>query len=134
MQDKEARKEQERRRFKRVKKTLYVQCHPFDTTASWLSAIVQDISEAGISIATVKGFTINEALEMRITSFLRRSRPIRALGKVVSCEEKKIGGTNWVTHISFTDIHEEDKPILQELIQTFLKTTEGFSQKGEGEK
>ena len=123
MQDKQRRQEKEKRRFKRIKKTLYVQCYPYETTASWISAIVKDISEAGISIATGKGFAIDEALEIRISTFLR-SQPINVLGKVVSCEEKGSGGTNWIAHICFTDIKEEDKLILQEFIQIFLKTIE----------
>jgi hypothetical protein len=116
--------ERERRRFKRIKKTLYLQCHPHETALPWSSVIIQDISEAGMSISSMKKFVVGGVLELKFTTFLQPD-PICVLGKVLTCEEKGIGGTRWITRISFTHINEEDKPVLQELIQIFLKTEEG---------
>ena len=108
-----------------MRRNLHVQCHVHNTSLPWVSAIVQDISEAGASIATAKGFAIDNELEIRMTSFLKRAAPLSILGKVVGCEEKKIGVTNnWVTHIAFTSILEEDKPILKEIIEAFLEMSD----------
>jgi hypothetical protein len=114
----------DKRRYRRVKKTLHVQCHLHNTTEPWSSAIVQDIGEAGISIATKERFAADEVLEIRITTLLRRQRPISVLGKVVGCREKKTGGTNWIEHIAFVSVLEEDKPILKEIIQAFLEASQ----------
>jgi len=97
-------------------------CRPFDTTAPWVSATVQDISKGGVSISTMKEFAKDEILEIKFKTFLK-PQPIYVLGRVVSCNEKGRKRVTWVTRISFTDINEEDKPILQELIQIFLKKT-----------
>jgi len=113
-------KKKERRQFARVKKTLYVMYHPYGTTAPWNSATVQDIGEAGMSISTVNEFAIGEVLEIKITTFLK-PQPIILLGKVVCCEGRGSEKRNWIVHVSFTDIKEEDKPVLQEFIQAFLK-------------
>jgi len=115
--------EKEKRLFRRVRKNLHVQCHAHNTAQPWVSAIVQDIGEAGASIATVKAFPIDQVLEIRITTFLRRSSPLSILGRVVSNEEKKTGATNWLAHIAFTSILEEDKSILKEVVQAFLETS-----------
>lgn len=114
----------ERRHFKRIKKSLHIQCHPHETALPWSSAIIRDISEAGMSISTIKKFASGEVLELKITTFLQ-SHPICVLGKVLSCEEKRIAGAKWIMHISFTHINEDDKSVLQELIQIFSKTEEG---------
>jgi c-di-GMP-binding flagellar brake protein YcgR len=106
----------ERRRSKRIKKTLYVQCRPFDTTAAWTSLVVQDISEGGINILAAKEFAIGEDLELKITTFLR-FKPINVLGKVVSCQRPQSKRIKWTIRISFTKIYEEEKQIFHEYIQ-----------------
>ena len=126
MTEKEVKREKERRRSKRVRKALYVQCHVYDTDTPWASAIVQDISEAGISISTTKEFSIDATLEIKVSTFMR-TQPVSVVGKVLSCE-KKPAPKNWITRISIEQINEEDKAIFQEFIQLFLKTKKVLSQ------
>ncbi len=111
---------QERRRFARIKKTLFVQCRPYETTDPWSGAILQDISQAGMSFFSGKAFQIGEVLEIKLMTFIRR-QPIYVTGKVVgtqkNSEEKK-----WITRISIVKINEEDLMVFQELIQIFLNS------------
>jgi len=109
---------QERRRGKRIKKSLYVQCRLYDTTGPWLSAIVQNISEFGIKISTMKEFATGEILDIKISTFLGPRR-INILGKVLSREEKRAKGAIWISRISFTNASQEDKLLLGEFIQIF---------------
>ena len=110
---------EEKRRFERVKKSLYVQFRPFETTDSWISATIQDIGEAGMSITTGQEFAIGNVLEIKINTFLR-SQPIGVLGRVVGCAGTGSESTAWITNISFTKVNEEDRPLLRELIRIFL--------------
>lgn len=113
--------EKERRRFKRIKKTVYGQCRLYNTTASWVSVIVQDISESGMSIYTIKKCAIGNMLEIKLTTFMK-TQGISIIGKVVGCE-KKPEGKGCVVRISIVRINEQDKVAFKELIQIFLKAT-----------
>ena len=107
---------QDRRRAKRIKKTLHVQCRPFDTTAAWISVVVQDISEGGMNVLAAREFAIGEELDIKITTFLR-FKPINVLGKVVSRQRHPSKRIMWTIRISFTKIYEEEKQIFHEYIQ-----------------
>ena len=111
--------EQERRRSERIKKTLHAQCHPYNTTEPWISIILQDMSEVGLSFIAGEEIPVDRMLETKISTFLR-SKPISIIGKVVGCEKKPIG-KDWVIRVSIAQINEEDKIIFQEVIQAFLK-------------
>ena len=124
---KEKRGDKERRSSRRVKKTFYVQCRPFDTTAAWVSAVVQDISEAGIKIYIMREFSVGEVLDIKISTFLRPER-LNILGTVVSCKESGGSGVMWVMRVSFTKISEVDRVILRKLIQIF---SQGLLKRGE---
>jgi hypothetical protein len=111
-------RKQERRHFKRIKKTLFVQCRPYETTDRWSSVTLQDISQAGMSFFSGKEFQIGELLEIKLITFIRRE-PIYVTGKVVGTE-KDSEGKNWVTRVTIIKIIEEDITVFQELIQIFL--------------
>ena len=111
---------EEKRRFKRAKKSLYVQFRPFEATDSWIGATIQDISEGGMCIIARREFAIGDILEIKINTFLR-PQPIGVLGEVVGCAGKGSESTAWITHISFTNVNEEDRPLLRELMRIFLE-------------
>ena len=111
--------EKEKRRFKRVKRTLHMQCHPYKTTEPWSSIILQDMSEVGLSFFARQEIPIGQMLEIRITTFIR-SQPISIIGEVIDCERKSVG-RDLVMRVSIVRINEEDKGIFQEVIQAFLK-------------
>ena len=115
MQDKE------RRRFKRIKKSVYGQCRLYNTTASWVSVVVQDISEAGMSIYITEDFLVGDMLELKLTTFMK-TRGISIIGKIVGCE-KKPDAKGWVARLSIVRVTEHDKPAFEELIKIFLKAS-----------
>jgi len=122
MQGKNTREREERRRFKRIKKNLYVQCGPWKRPGIWSDVVIQDISKAGLSFSCRKEFRIGEMLEIRVTTFLRKQL-ISLIGRVVSCERKFIG-TGWIARISITQISDEDAGIFQEIIQAFSQDSQ----------
>ncbi|MFH1678934.1 MAG: PilZ domain-containing protein [Candidatus Omnitrophota bacterium] len=122
MQDKE------RRRFKRIKRNLFVQCRPFDTTAIWSSVIIKDISESGISFLADKEFMVGETLEIKLVTFIKKE-PLALIGEVVA-RDKNVIGKKWLTRIAISRMSEEDKPVMHEYIQIFLKAADNTPQDG----
>ncbi|MGD9015079.1 MAG: PilZ domain-containing protein [Candidatus Omnitrophota bacterium] len=114
--------DKERRKFKRIKKNLYVQCGPWNAAGIWSSVVLQDISQAGLSFTTKKEFPIDEILEIRMTTFMRR-HPISLKGRVVDCQ-KSPQGNNWITRVSLVKVSDEDAGVFEEVIKAFLKETE----------
>ncbi len=108
---------QERRRAKRIKKRLHIQCRSFDRLAAWCSVIAQDISELGMCISTARRFAKGEQLEVKISTLLR-FRPINILGSVVDVARQGSRRTRWVVRIEFIKINEEDKQILHQHIES----------------
>jgi len=119
MPDKE---KEERRRYKRIRKNLYVQCGPWNAAGIWSSVILQDISKSGLSFLVNKEFAVDEVLEVRVTTFIR-PQPISLICKVLGCNRKP-ERNNWVTRTSIIKISDEDKGVFQEVIQAFLKESE----------
>jgi hypothetical protein len=111
--------EKERRSSERIKKTLHAQCHAYNTTESWSSIILQDMSEVGLSFLAREEIPIDRMLEIRISTFLR-SKPISIIGKVVGCERRPVG-RDWVIRLSIAQTNEEDRVIFKEVITAFLK-------------
>ncbi|MFH1339074.1 MAG: PilZ domain-containing protein [Candidatus Omnitrophota bacterium] len=108
----------EKRQFTRIKRTLFVQCRPHETTGSWSSVTLQDISQGGMSFFSGKEFAIGEVLDINIITFIRRE-PIYVKGKVVGAQ-KDNEGKNRISRISIVKINEEDSAVFQELIRIFL--------------
>lgn len=96
-----------------------MQCRPYDSTNIWSSVIIQDISEGGMSFLAKRGFQVEEQLEIKVVTFIRR-QPILIVGKVVG-SQKGFKGDDWITRIFIVQIDEEDKLIYQEFMQIFLK-------------
>ena len=112
---------QEKRRFQRIEKGIYVMCHIYeDSNSPWISAIARDLSEGGISIAAEKGFVAKDILEIKITTFLGHQQ-LCILGEVKSCRKEQKSAKTKVARISFLDIDAEQKAILRELIQILGK-------------
>jgi len=116
----------ERRQFKRIKKNLYVQCGPWNKTGAWNNVILQDISKAGLSFASRQEFAVDEMLEIRLCTFIRR-QPISVVVRVVGCG-KMTEGKNWITRASIVRINDEDVGVFEEVIETFLKGEEDNKQ------
>ena len=110
--------EKEKRRAERIKKTLHMQCHPCNTTDPWISVILQDMSEVGLSLFARKEILIGQMLEIRVSTFVRME-PISIIGKVIGCK-KELRPKGWVIRVSIAQINEEDKVIFQKVIQAFL--------------
>ena len=123
MEDKDKSQEAERRQSLRIKKSLHVQCGPWNASGVWCSVIIEDISDQGMRFIAEREFSTNEAIELRISTFLR-SLPISVIGKVLDCR-KDTKGKNWVTRISIQQINEEDRMIFQKVIQMFLEENKG---------
>ena len=111
--------EKERRKFKRVKKTLYVQCRPYYKDEPWSSVTTKDIGEAGMSFMANKEFKDEEIIEIKFTTFIQRE-PLILLAKVINRQEC-YKGTTWLFHAAFTHINETDKPVFRQYINIFLK-------------
>jgi len=110
---------EERRHSARIKKSLHVQCGPWNTPGMWSSVIVEDMSDKGMRFIAEKEFLTNEVIEVRISTFLR-SLPISVVGKVLDCK-KDPKGKNWITRVHISQINEEDRMIFQKVIQMFLE-------------
>jgi hypothetical protein len=119
MPDKER---EERRRYKRIKKNLYVQCGPWNAAGVWSSVVLKDISTSGLSFLASKEFAVDEVLEVRVTTFMR-PQPISLVCRVLGCN-KESERKNWITRASIIRVSDEDKGVFQEVIQAFLKESE----------
>ena len=56
MKDNNKAQESERRQSRRIKKSLHVQCGPWNRLGMWTSVIVQDISDQGMRFIAEKDF------------------------------------------------------------------------------
>ena len=112
-------KKEERRSAKRIKKSLHLQCGPWNKAGVWSSVIMKDLSENGICFLSNREFSVDEMLEIRLSTFLR-SRPISIICKVID-SKKQENGRNWITRTSIAQIHEEDSRMFREIIQAYLQ-------------
>ncbi|MBU0549589.1 MAG: PilZ domain-containing protein [Candidatus Omnitrophica bacterium] len=114
-------KEQERRREDRIEKTLFIQCRRFNTGDTWSSVTIQDVSLSGMRFVAEIKIPIEEILEIKFNTFLKKE-PILIIGKVVASEQRQ-KGKNWVTHISIIQAAAEDNKIFRQFIEIFKKET-----------
>ncbi|MBL7081447.1 MAG: PilZ domain-containing protein [Candidatus Omnitrophica bacterium] len=111
--------QQERRKKKRIKKTFYALLRPYDSTATWVSATIRDISESGLCAFTQSEFPLGEELDIKIQALdAEGPKKINIRGNVV---ESKKEGVGYCLRIVFTKYSDEDRNSLTDIIESFSK-------------
>jgi len=111
---------QEKRKTKRIKKTLTAQyfCES-DPKASWDSTCIRNISEKGLLFTTNKQFTAGDILQLMFKIPLDPLNWVKTQGKVIN--STVLSGDSFLTSIEFTELNDNQKKLMQDYVDWFLR-------------
>ena len=115
--------DEERRKAVRVRDPLFVQ-YCFDDACGgniWDITTVQDISETGLSIKTLKPFEAGALITLRLKVPFRPLEKIEVAGKVIGSLPTGQGSTA-MTRIEFNDLSEDTKSLFREYVAWVVKS------------
>ncbi len=116
--------DEERRKSIRIRKTLTLQyCSELDKEKNiWITAMIRDISEGGVSFCADKNFLTGEILALRIKFPLNPFQYTELKGKNVYSQELTMG--MYLIHLEFIELQEEQKKVIKEYL-TWILDKEG---------
>jgi len=111
---------QEKRKTKRIKKTLVAQyfCES-NPKASWDSTCIKNISEEGLLFTTNKQFAAGDILQLMFKIPLDPLNWVKTQGKVINSTVST--GDSFLTRIEFTGLNESQKKLMRDYVDWFLR-------------
>jgi hypothetical protein len=115
--------DEERRKAVRVRDPLFVQYCFEDASCNriWDITTVQDISETGLSIKTIKAFETGSSITLRLKVPFRPLEKIEVTGKVIGSLPTGQGSTA-MTRVEFNDLSEDTKSLFREYVAWVIKS------------
>ena len=118
---------QEKRKTKRIKKTLVAQyfCESYPK-ASWDATSIMNISEEGLLFTTNKQFAAGEILQLMFKIPLDPLNWVKTQGKVIN--STVLSGDSFLTRIEFTSLNDTQKKLMRDYVDWFLRNNPSLNE------